>query len=120
MIKLSRVCCTALLAMLVAVSSGIAEDGSSQPTPLELFDQRIMPIFRSVDPSSLPNTSLDPSNVGRCGPRAVKQRRNFQDPPSRRNRRPEEVEGHEEPHRTELRVAPQGHSAFPRVSRPVS
>ncbi|MDA1055352.1 MAG: hypothetical protein O3C40_33445 [Planctomycetota bacterium] len=52
MVKLSRGCCAVLLTMLVAFSSGIAEDRSGQPTPLELFNQRIMPIFRSPQPSS--------------------------------------------------------------------
>lgn len=52
MVKLSRVCCAALLTMFIAFSSGIAEDRSGQPSPLELFNQRIMPIFRSPQPSS--------------------------------------------------------------------
>lgn len=39
--------------LLVFVAPAFAQSGSSgQPTPLELFDQRIAPIFRSPNPSS--------------------------------------------------------------------
>ena len=49
------VCTTiaALLTMIAVCSIGLAEENATDaPTPLELFDQRIMPIFRSTQPSS--------------------------------------------------------------------
>jgi len=53
MINFSRIAGAAMLSTLVALSIGIAADNSGdKPSPLELFDQRIMPIFRSPQPSS--------------------------------------------------------------------
>ncbi|MBP86867.1 MAG: hypothetical protein CMJ64_09140 [Planctomycetaceae bacterium] len=53
MIRLSWIALAAMFTVISVPTSGIAEENSNdEPTPLELFDQRIMPIFRSSQPSS--------------------------------------------------------------------
>ena len=44
-----------MLIVVLAVAAGaaaIAGDAETKPDPMELFEQRIMPIFKSPDPSS--------------------------------------------------------------------
>ena len=53
MIRLSRIPWVATLIVCAAFSTVFAEENAGdEPTPLALFDQRIMPIFRSEQPSS--------------------------------------------------------------------